>query len=83
MPLVHSASKKALGENIAAERRAGKPEKQAVAIAFSEKRRAMAKKMKKHGNSEKYIKAAHSARYGETREERQAGIADMKKYKHD
>jgi hypothetical protein len=46
MPLINSTSKKALGENIAKERHAGKPEKQAVAIAFSEKRKAIAKKMK-------------------------------------
>jgi len=44
MPLINSTSKKALGENIAKERHAGKPEKQAVAIAFS-KKREVAKKM--------------------------------------
>ncbi len=41
MPLIHSTSKKALGENIAIERKHGKPEKQAIAIAFSERRQAM------------------------------------------
>jgi len=40
MPLIKSASKKALGENIATEIRAGKPPKQAAAIAYSEKRSA-------------------------------------------
>jgi len=40
MPLIKSTSKKAFGENIARERAAGKPEKQAVAIAYSEKREA-------------------------------------------
>ena len=40
MPLVKSASKKAVGENIAIERHAGKPEKQAIAIALSVARRA-------------------------------------------
>lgn len=35
MPLIKSTSKKAFGENIARERAAGKPEKQAVAIAYS------------------------------------------------
>lgn len=39
MPLEHGASKAALSHNIATERRAGKPEKQAVAIAYSEARR--------------------------------------------
>ena len=38
MPLINSSSKKALGENIAIERHAGKPEKQAIAIAESKKR---------------------------------------------
>ena len=40
MPLIKSATKKAFGENIARERAAGKPEKQAVAIAYAEKRSA-------------------------------------------
>ncbi len=51
MPLVHSTSKKAIGENIAIERKHGKPEKQAVAIAFSEQREARKHQrsaMKKH-----------------------------------
>ena len=46
MPLVKSASKKAFRTNIKAEIKAGKPQKQAVAIAFSVKRRAAAKKGK-------------------------------------
>lgn len=40
MPLIKSKSKKALGENIATEENAGKPPKQAEAIAFAEQRRA-------------------------------------------
>jgi len=40
MPLIKSTSKAAFGENIAKERAAGKPIKQAVAIAYSEKREA-------------------------------------------
>ncbi len=35
MPLKKGTSKKVLGENIATEMRAGKPQKQAIAIAFS------------------------------------------------
>lgn len=42
MPLIKSKSKAAFGKNVAAEIKAGKPQKQAVAIAYSEKR--MAKK---------------------------------------
>ena len=36
MPLQKGKSKKAISENIATEMRAGKPQKQAVAIAMSE-----------------------------------------------
>ena len=43
MPLVKSSSKKAVGQNIMAERKAGKPQKQAIAIALSEQRRAKAR----------------------------------------
>ena len=43
MPLVKSASKNALRKNIAAEVRAGKPAKQAVAIAYSVQRAAKKK----------------------------------------
>ena len=44
MPLVKSASKNAFRKNIAAEVKSGKPVKQAVAIAYSVKREAQAKK---------------------------------------
>ena len=40
MPLKKSKSKKAFGENVATEMRAGKPQKQALAIAYSVKREA-------------------------------------------
>lgn len=40
MPLVKSKSKAAFSKNVAAEMHAGKPQKQAVAIAYSVKRRA-------------------------------------------
>ena len=35
MPLKSGKSKRVIGENIATERKSGKPEKQAIAIAFS------------------------------------------------
>jgi len=35
MPLKKGSSKKVISDNIATERRAGKPEQQAIAIAFS------------------------------------------------
>lgn len=47
MPLKKSSSKKALKKNIATEVKAGRPVKQAVAIAFSVKRKASGKKAKK------------------------------------
>lgn len=47
MPLKKSKSKKAFGENIGAEIKAGKPRSQAIAIAFSEKRAAGKKSKKK------------------------------------
>jgi hypothetical protein len=46
MPLVKSSSKAAFRKNVRAEVRAGKPVKQAVAIAYSVKRRAAGKKRK-------------------------------------
>ena len=47
MPLVKSTSPKAFKENIKTEVKAGKPVKQAVAIAYSEKREAAKKDAKK------------------------------------
>jgi hypothetical protein len=47
MPLKKSTSKKAFSSNVKAEVKAGKPVKQAVAIAYSVKRQAQSKKGKK------------------------------------
>ena len=44
MPLIKSKSKKAFSQNIKREMKAGKPQKQAVAIAYSVKRKAKKKK---------------------------------------
>jgi hypothetical protein len=44
MPLIKSASKSALQKNVATEIKSGKPVKQSVAIAYSTKRAAPAKK---------------------------------------
>lgn len=40
MPLKKGSSKKTISQNIATERNAGKPVKQAIAIAYSEARRS-------------------------------------------
>jgi len=47
MPLVKSSTPKAFRENVKAEVKAGKPVKQAVAIAYSVKREAKPAPMKK------------------------------------
>lgn len=47
MPLIKSGSKKAIGENVKREEAAGKPRKQAVAIALSVARKAGVKIPKK------------------------------------
>jgi hypothetical protein len=49
MPLVKSSSKNAMRKNIKAEIKAGKPQKQAVAIAYATKRAASKKGMKSSG----------------------------------
>jgi hypothetical protein len=47
MPLIKSASKKAVSKNIRTEMKTGRPQKQAVAIALSVQREAAKKKGKK------------------------------------
>ena len=49
MPLVKSASPMAFRKNVKAEMAAGKPQKQAVAIAYATKRAAAKKPMPKKG----------------------------------
>jgi hypothetical protein len=46
MPLIKSKSKRAFRKNVATEMHAGKPQKQAVAIAYSVQRRAGKRKGK-------------------------------------
>lgn len=47
MPLIKSKSERAFKENIRKEVRAGKPVKQAVAVAYAVKRKAQSKNGKK------------------------------------
>lgn len=44
MPLIKSTSKAAFSQNVSREMKAGKPQKQAVAIAYSTQRAAKKKK---------------------------------------
>ena len=53
MPLTKSTSKKAFKENISKEMSSGKPQKQAVAIAYAVKREAAAKKTSKSKGKQK------------------------------
>ena len=46
MPIIKSSSKKDVGKNIKTEMEAGKPQKQAVAIALDVQRRSKGKKKK-------------------------------------
>lgn len=47
MPLKRGSSKKVISENIAAERNAGRPENQAIAIAYSKAGKSRVAKKKK------------------------------------
>jgi uncharacterized protein YqfA (UPF0365 family) len=71
MPLIKGTSKQAFGKNIGAELRAGKPQKQAVAIAYSERRAAEHAHHSEHSSrrSEHYHKtvAASEARPSATK----------------
>jgi len=69
MPLIKSTSKKAFGENIRREMAAGKPQKQAVAIAYSTKRSAEHK-----GSTMKHEvkKPAHPTAHSKMHEEHKA-----------
>ena len=51
MPLKKSTSKKAFSENVKKEIAAGKPQKQAVAIAYATKRAAAKKTTKSKGKT--------------------------------
>ena len=52
MPLDKSGSAQSVGKNMKAEMKAGKPKKQAVAIALETQRRAKKKKTKCHQSQE-------------------------------
>ena len=51
MPLKHGTSKKTFSSNVKTEMKAGKPQKQALAIAYAEKRESGKKKEKSESKS--------------------------------
>jgi hypothetical protein len=67
MPLVKSASKKAVGENISTEQKAGKPHNQAVAIALSVQDKAKKRKNTIQSAYAKHMKSSEET--GETKKE--------------
>ena len=64
MPLIKGTSKESFGKNVATEMAAGKPEKQAVAIAYAEKHDAA--KAKGH-SSHKHKETAHHSDHSSAR----------------
>lgn len=78
MPLVKSGSKKAIGENVKREMNAGKPRRQAIAIAMDVMRRNKMKKMAQGGlvddTSEPMSEETHSRLFGEPHEIAQAMV---------
>jgi hypothetical protein len=66
MPLIKSTSKQAFGKNVATEMQAGKPQKQAVAIAYSEKHEA--ESSKRH-HSPKHKEHPHHSSHSSARSE--------------
>ena len=64
MPLIKSTSPKAFGKNVATEMAAGKPQKQAVAIAYSEQHEA--ESSKRH-HAPKHKETAHHSDHSSKR----------------
>jgi hypothetical protein len=64
MPLIHSKKPSAFKQNIRTEMHAGKPQKQAVAIAYSEQRRAEHKKHA-HGGEIEDCSMCNGGKYDE------------------
>jgi len=59
MPLIKSTSERAFGKNIATEMAAGKPQRQAVAIAYAEKNAAAKSKRSEHHSSHSSARSDH------------------------
>lgn len=75
MPLTKSTSKAAFSHNVAVERKAGKPVKQSVAIAYSEKESAKKrKKMWKGGSMDEDCDPLEEALEGEATEQSRSEV---------
>ena len=72
MPLIKSASKKAFSKNVAAEIKAGRPLKQSLAIAYSEKRDAM--KDSHHSSHTSEMASAYEHSVAHTKQDFHTGV---------
>jgi hypothetical protein len=82
MPLIKSKSKKAFSENVATEMKAGKPQKQAVAIAYSVKRKAHKKGGAIHSDEaedKKLIKKAFKMHDAQEHKGKHTDLSKLKK----
>ena len=78
MPLIKSKSKEAFSKNIKAEIKAGKPQKQAVAIAYSVKRSAKKADGGDVTQDKKLIKKAFSIHDKQQHEDKKTNLSKLK-----
>lgn len=79
MPLIKSKSKEAFAKNIKAEIKAGKPQKQAVAIAYSVKRSAKKAEGGDVAQDKKLIKKAFSMHDKQQHEDKKTNLSKLKR----
>lgn len=78
MPLIKSKSKEAFAKNIKAEIKAGKPQKQAVAIAYSVKRSAKKAEGGDVAQDKKMIKKAFAIHDKQQHEDKKTNLSKLK-----
>jgi len=79
MPLIKSKSKEAFAKNIKAEIKAGKPQKQAVAIAYSVKRLAKKAEGGDIAQDKKIIKKAFAMHDKQQHENKKTDLSKLKR----
>jgi len=79
MPLIKSKSKQAFAKNIKAEIKAGKPQKQAVAIAYSVKRSAKKAEGGDVAQDKKMIKKAFAMHDKQQHEDKKTNLSKLKR----